>query len=181
MRYSLKNIVVSVVAFIAFLIIYFLQINFFDWFNIAGVKPNLFVILVLFLGLYTGERNGLILGIIFGLFLDITMGRNIGISAIMLSVIGILGGYFDKNFSKDNRITIMLMAVGATFVFELGSYVLNAIILEYRVDIINFIKIVVIEMFFNMMLIIILYPLLKKIGYILENMYKSTQVITRYF
>ncbi len=110
-----------------------------------------------------------------------TMGRNIGISAIMLSIIGILGGYFDKNFSKDSRITIMLMAVGATLIFELGSYLLNAILLSYRIDILNFIRIVIIEMFFNMMLIIILYPLLKKVGYMLENMYKSTQVLTRYF
>ncbi len=177
----MKNILVGIVSFIVFLIIYFLQINFFSWFNISGVKPNLFVILVLFLGLYAGQRNGLVLGIIFGLFLDMTMGRNIGISAIMLSIIGILGGYFDKNFSKDSRITIMLMAVGSTLVFELGSYLLNAMLLSYRIDILNFIRIVIIEMFFNMMLIIILYPLLKKVGYMLENMYKSTQVLTRYF
>lgn len=177
----MKNIVVAIVSFIVFLIIYFLQINFFSWFNIAGVQPNLFVILVLFLGLYAGERNGLILGIIFGFFLDMTMGRNIGITSIMLAIIGALGGYFDKNFSKDSRITIMLMAMGATLTFELGSYVLNAIILSYKIEIVNFIKTIIIEMFFNMMLIIILYPLLKKVGYMLENMYKSTQVITRYF
>ena len=177
----MKNIGVGVISFLVFLVIYFLQLNFFTWFNIAGIKPNLFVILVLFLGLYSGEKNGIVLGIIFGLFLDITIGKLIGISAIMFALIGFLGGYFDKNFSKDNRITIMTMVLGATLIFELGVYVLNAIVLKFDFDFLSFFRILAIEMFFNMMLTIIFYPLLQKVGYAVENMYKSTQVLTRYF
>lgn len=177
----MKNVVVAIVSFIVFLTIYFLQINFFSWFNLAGIKPNLFVVLTLFLGLYAGDKMGLAMGIIFGLFLDLTIGINVGISAIMLALVGLLGGYFDKTFSKDNRITIMAMAVGATFFFELGVYLLNAVISSYSIEIFAFLKIVAIEMFFNMLLIIILYPLMQKVGYMLENMYKSTQVLTRYF
>ena len=177
----MKNVIVAIVSFLVFLIIYFLQINFFTWFNIAGIKPNLFVVLVLFLGLYTGERNGLFSGIFYGLFIDITMGRNIGISAIMLGIVGLLGGYFDKNFSKDSRIIIIAMVLGSTLIYELGSYFLNAIILSYSPEILAFIKIILIEMLFNMLLTIILYPLMQRVGYTLENMYKSSQVLTRYF
>ena len=177
----MKNVLVGIGAFVVFLIIYLLQLNFFTWFNLAGVKPNLFVILVLFLGLYSGEKNGLVLGIVFGLFLDITMGTIIGISAGMLALIGFLGGYFDKNFSKDNRITIMAMAVGATLIYELGSYMLNAFIFKYDIEVLAFVKTISIEMFFNMLLIIILYPLLQSVGYMLENIYKPSQVLTRYF
>ncbi len=177
----MKNLIVAIVSFIVFLIIYFLQINFFTWFNIAGIKPNLFVMLVLFLGLYTGERNGLFSGIVYGLFIDITMGRNIGISAIMLGIVGLLGGYFDKNFSKDSRIIIIAMVLGSTLLFELGTYMLNAFILNYTIEVLAFIKIILIEMLFNMLLTIILYPLMQRVGYTLENMYKSSQVLTRYF
>lgn len=177
----MKNIGVAIVSFIVFLIIYFLQINFFSWFNLAGVKPNLFVVLTLFLGLYAGDKMGLAMGIVFGLFLDLTMGRNIGISAIMLALVGLLGGYFDKNFSKENRITIIAMAVGATFLFEIGAYLINSFVLNYSIEILAFLKIILVEMFFNMLLTIILYPLMQKVGYILENMYKSTQILTRYF
>lgn len=177
----MKNIGVAIVSFIVFLIIYFLQINFFSWFNLAGVKPNLFVVLTLFLGLYAEDKMGLAMGIVFGLFLDLTMGRNIGVSAIMLALIGLLGEYFDKNFSKENRITIIAMAVGTTFLFEIGVYVVNSFILNYSIEILAFLKIILVEMFFNMLLTIILYPLMQKVGYILENMYKSTQILTRYF
>ena len=177
----MKNIGVAIVSFIVFLIIYFLQINFFSWFNLAGIKPNLFVVLTIFLGLYAGDKMGLTMGVVFGLFLDLTMGRNVGVSAIMLALIGLLGGYFDKNFSKENRITIIAMAVGATFLFEIGVYVINSFILSYSIEILAFLKIILVEMFFNMLLTIILYPLMQKVGYMLENMYKSTQILTRYF
>ena len=42
--------------FIAFLITYFLQSNFFSWFTIAGIKPNLFIVLALFVSLFAGLK-----------------------------------------------------------------------------------------------------------------------------
>jgi len=45
----MKKILIIVGIFIAFLLIYFLQINFFSWYNIAGIKPNLYIILSLFI------------------------------------------------------------------------------------------------------------------------------------
>jgi len=49
-----------------FLVIYFLQANFFSWYNIAGIKPNLFIILIMFIGLFLGRTCGFSLGIVFG-------------------------------------------------------------------------------------------------------------------
>ena len=52
----MKNTLIVISAIFVFLISYLLQANFFNWFNIAGITPNLFVILVLFLGLFGGKR-----------------------------------------------------------------------------------------------------------------------------
>lgn len=73
----MKKTIIFITLFIVFLLIYFLQMNFFSWFTIAGVKPNLFVILILVIGLFTGRINGIICGIIAGLFLDFFIGRNV--------------------------------------------------------------------------------------------------------
>ena len=43
----------------------------------------------------------------------------------MLCVIGYLGSYFDKNFSKENKLTIIMMVAGATVIYEFGLYFLN--------------------------------------------------------
>ena len=98
---KVKKIVINLLLIITFFIIYFLHSNFFTWFKIAGIMPNLFVILILFIGLYAGKYMGLTYGIILGLFLDLFIGKRLGITAIMLGLVGIVGMIFDKNFSKD--------------------------------------------------------------------------------
>ena len=108
-------------------------------------------------------------------------GTKVGIYAISLGLIGFLAAVFDKNFSKDSRMTIMLMVLGATIIFEVLSYLLNYIFLNINVEILNFIKILAIEVIFNMLLTIIIYPLLQKAGYYIENEYKQKKILTRYF
>lgn len=67
----MKKILTIVGLCLTFIIIYFLELNFFSWFTIAGIKPNLFVILVLFIGLYSGRKMGTVFGAIFGFLIDI--------------------------------------------------------------------------------------------------------------
>lgn len=164
-----------------FFIIYFLQINFFNWFNIAGVKPNLFVVLVLCIGLFIGRNVAIPFGFIIGIYLDVLTSSQIGISAIMYAVIGFLGGYFDKNFSKDSKITILLMVAGSTLLFETVVYIYTIARNLVPLQLFGFIKILVIEVLFNILLTIILYPLIRSTGYFLENIFKKKKVLTRYF
>ncbi len=177
----MKKTITIIGLILTFLIIYFLQANFFSWFTIAGVKPNLFIILVLFISLFVGMKYGIVFGLIFGLFLDIVIGKTIEINTIMLTVVAILGGYFEKNFSKDSKITIMLMVIGSTFIFEIGSYVFSIIMLNTNIEILSFIRIILIEVLYNAILTVILYPFIQIIGYKIEDIYKGQKILTRYF
>lgn len=177
----MKNTLAIIAMVFIFLILYFLQINFFNWFTIGGIQPNLFVIFILFIGLFAGKRVGIPLGIIFGICLDIFINKKIGISAIMLGIIGALGGVLDKNFSKDSRMTIILMTMGMTFVYELGIYIMNYVIVSSSIEIIAFIKVVLVEMIYNAILTIIFYPILQKVGYYIEDIFRGKQILTRYF
>ena len=176
-----KSIIVTILYLIIFLIIYILQANFFTWFTIAKVQPNLFVLLALFIGLFTGRYIGTSTGVIMGLLLDLFIGRKIGISAIMLALVGFLGGYFDKNFSKESKITMIFMVIAATLIFEVGQYVLNILILSINIEILGFIKVLSIEIIYNVILTIIIYPLTQKIGFKIENKFKGSKLLTRYF
>ena len=177
----MKKTLTILIMIISFFIIYFLQANFFSWFTIAGVKPNLFIIFVLFISLFAGMKVGIPLGIFIGLFLDIIIGKNIGTTSIMLGIIGLIGGYFDKNFSKESKITMMLMVIGSTCIFEIGVYILQIIQLSVNVEITPFITILLIEILYNTILTIILYPIMQKWGYRIENNFKGQQILTRYF
>ncbi len=177
----MKKLVINIVLILVALIIYYLQSNFFTWFNIAGVMPNLFVIFVLFVGLFASRTVGTIYGVAIGLFLDLLLGLQVGINAVTLGLIGFLAGVFDKNFSKDSRMTIMIMVLGSTFLAEALNYLLNYMFLSINVEIVNFIIILVIEIIYNLILTIILYPLMQKTGYYIENEYKGNKILTRYF
>lgn len=177
----MKRTLAIILIIITFLIIYFLQANFFSWFTIAGVKPNLFVILILLVALFAGRKVGIPLGIFLGFFLDLIIGKSVGVSSLMLAIVAFLGGYLDKNFSKNSRLTIMLMVAGSTTIYEIGAYIFNIINLSAYVEILNFIKILLIEIFYNCILTIILYSIIQKGGYKLEEIFKENKILTRYF
>lgn len=177
----MKKTIINIILILTVFIIYYLQSNFFSWFNIAGVMPNVFVMFILFIGLFASPTMGTIYGVATGIILDLLLGSKVGMYAINLGLIGFLAGIFDKNFSKDSRMTIMFMVLGATVVFEVLNYLLRYIFLSINVEIINFIIILVIEIIYNLILAIILYPLFQKAGYYIEDEYKGNKILTRYF
>ena len=177
----LKKLITALGIIVTFFIIYFLQANFFTWFTIAGVMPNLFVIFILWIGLFIGKKTGLICGIIFGIYIDFLIGKSIGISGIMLGLIGLLAEYVDKNFSKDSRLTIMLMIAVSTIIYEIGIYVFQILRWNINIEIITFLEKLLIEVLFNVILSIILYPIIHKLGSLVESQFKTKTILTRYF
>ena len=161
---NLKKVISIVSLCFIFFIIYFLQANFFSWFNIAGIKPNLFILLMLVIGLFIGKKVGIIFAIITGILLDLLGGKIIGITSIMFIIIVILSDIYDKNFSKDCKIAIMLMVISTTTIYEVGVYILNIIKTSSNMEIFAFTKILVVEIIFNAILTIILYPIIQKAG-----------------
>lgn len=177
MRKAFINLALILIGFL----IYFLQANLFNWFTIAGVKPNLFVIYILFIGLFGSKSMGIIYGSVFGIIIDLLFRDKIGTNLIGLALIGILSIIFDKNFSKDSRITIMFMVFGTTMVFEIVSYFMNYILNSINIEILEFVKILILEVIYNILITIIIYPLIQKFGYYIENEYKGNKILTRYF
>lgn len=177
----MKKFLINIALIIIAIIIYFLQSNFFSWFTIAGIMPNLFVIYILFIGLFGNKFMGIIYGIICGMFLDYIFLDNVGTYLIGYAIVGLLAYIFDKNFSKDSRLTMMFMVLGATILFEISAYILKNILLTLNIEILSFIKILIIEIVYNILITIIIYPLIQKFGYYIENEYKRAKILTRYF
>lgn len=177
----MKKAIILLLLFLIFIFLYLIQSNFFSGFTIAGVKPNLFILLVLCIGLYAGKRVGSILGIVFGILIDIFIGKHIGISGILLGMVGYVGGYIDKNFSKDSKITIILISIGITIIYELINYIILVFMYKMEFELVPIIKIALIEAAYNAIIITILYPLIRWGGYRIEDIFKGSNILTRYF
>lgn len=85
----MKKFLINLALCLTFIIIYLLQVNLFSSVRIAGIMPNLFVIYILFIGLFYSRIAGTVYGVICGLLLDLFCGRNVGTSAIMLGAVRI--------------------------------------------------------------------------------------------
>ena len=177
----MKKILIHIGLIVTFVIIYLLQSIFFSEFTIAGIMPNLFVILMLYIGLYMGRTEGIIYGIFFGIFIDLWIGKTLGLTSIALAMIGVISGILDKTFSKDSRLIVLLMCVLCTIIYEVTLYIMQYMLLSINVEILQFIQILLIEVFYNVIMIIILYPLMKLTGYEIENEIKGDKILTRYF
>ena len=177
MRKLFINVTLILIGFLCF----YLQSNFFSWFTINGIRPNLFVIYILFIGLFGNKNMSIIYGSICGIILDLLFKQKIGANLVGLVMIGFIGTMFNKNFSKDSKITIIFMIFCATIIFETISYFLNYVMYSINVEIASFIKILIIETIYNVILSIILYPISQKFGYYIENEYKEDKILTRYF
>ena len=124
---------------------------------------------------------GLVFGIVFGLYIDIILGKNVGISALVLGTIGILGEILSKNFSKDSRFIVTFMVIITTAIYEIAVYVLTILRTEGTIEIFAFSKILAVEILFNTLITIIIYPIIKKAGYYVENLFDDKYILTRYF
>ena len=177
----MKKFLIHIGLIITFVIIYLLQSIFFSEFTIAGIMPNIFIILMLYIGLYMGRTHGIIYGIIFGIFIDLWIGKTLGITSMALALIGVISGMLDKTFSKDSRLIVLLMGVVCTIIYEIVLYLMQYMVFRINIEIVEFLKILSIEVIYNVIIIIILYPLIKVTGYEIENEIKGDKILTRYF
>lgn len=116
-----------------------------------------------------------------GIIVDLLTSRTIGITAVVYGLVGWIAGVFDKNFSKDNRITIMFIVAATTAIAETAIFVLGYVFVNQNINIWAYIKVLLIEVLYNVTLSIILYPFIQRFGYYIENEYKGNRILTRYF
>ncbi len=177
----MKKFLIGIFMYIFFIFLYFLQSDFFSWFTIAGISPNIFIIFILFLGLFTNNKFSIVIAVLTGVTLDLVLGRALGITGLLYGLIAIIAGYFDKNFSKENKFTLVIMVIVITLACEVLNYFINAWVLEISVEIAAFIKILAIETLYNVLLTLIFYQRILKAGMLLERQFRQKNILTRYF
>lgn len=131
--------------------------------------PNLFVVLIMMIGLFMKKKSGFIFGITFGLLIDLFVGVRIGINAISLAIVGLCAEFLDKNFSKDNRITVMFLTCILTVLAEIIVYALQIFFCGATLQVLEFTKVVAIEVVYNAILIAVSYPLFLAFGTKIED------------
>lgn len=77
--------------------------------------------------------------------------------------------------------TLMCLIAVLTLFSELITYLLSTVVLRQHIEIWSFIKIILLENLYNVILTIILYPLIFKFGQKLENDFINNNSFLKFF
>ncbi|MCR5673192.1 MAG: rod shape-determining protein MreD [Lachnospiraceae bacterium] len=92
------------------LIGYLLQSTMIRILPLGGVAPNFLIILTSCFGFMKGKKDGMFVGFISGLIIDILFGGLIGFYALIYMVIGYLNGFFSSIFyPEDIKLPVVLI------------------------------------------------------------------------
>jgi rod shape-determining protein MreD len=122
----------------------------FDVIRIAGVKPDLLFILVVFSGYSFGSFYGEVTGFISGLFHDSISNSPLGFLAFPKMIMGFIIGMLGRSVIKSNLVTITLLLFVASVVKGIITLMICYIFLESRVS--ETLGIILPESFYNAIL-----------------------------
>lgn len=144
-------------TFIIIFLTILLQMCFLNCIPLAGVIANAGIVLVTGLGLVTGSFIGGITGCVYGIIIDVSFGRNIGLYTALYTLVGFVSGYLNKSFSKGNKISMIMLMLICTSIFEVLTYLFNILFNGFDLNIKVLITKLVFESIYNTILTILFF------------------------
>lgn len=148
----------KLIVTIFILICFVLQCSVFSAFSLAGIVPNLMIILTSAFGFMRGEKEGIVIGFFCGLLSDVFFGDILGFYALILMYIGFLNGKFSRIFyPEDIKLPIALISI-SDLSYGIICYVM-LFLLRGRLDFTYyFMKIILPEAIYTIIVTLFIYP-----------------------
>ncbi len=164
----MRNVLKCICIFILFIIAVFIQLFIFDNMQLFGVKPNLILICVIVVGLYTNIYSSTVFSFFAGIVVDLLFGGN-GMFTISYTIVGMLLGYINGDYMKENYLSIILITALSVTLFEVVQYVQSMIILSQYISFIFLIKQVILSILLNTVLVFIICFIFGKIVSLIDK------------
>lgn len=159
---------VAGLIFVCFL----LQATVFTRLDLGGITPNLFIVLTASFGFMRGEKEGLVIGFICGLLMDIFFSDYIGLYALVYMYIGFFNGKFKKIFYPDDIKLPITLIVFSDLIYGLVCYL--SFLLRGKFHFIYYlVHIILPEIVYTIIVTIALYPIILMINKKLDNYEKG--------
>ena len=162
---KIKRFFITAVIIIA---AYLLQCTVFSSLELAGIKPNLLIIVTASFGFMRGSREGVLVGFVSGLLADIQFGDMIGFYALIYLLVGYINGMFQRlYFDEDIKLPLFLIAI-SEFLYGIIVYFLTYLLRSDFNFLLYLNKIILPELIYTIVITLGLYPLILFINHKLE-------------
>jgi rod shape-determining protein MreD len=155
-----RCITIAIIIIICFLC----QSTVFHFIELAGVVPNLLLIVTMSFGLMRGRREGCLVGFFCGLLVDMFFGNVMGPYAFIYMTLGYANGFFHRIYYVEDVLLPMVMITVNDLLYNIMVYV-AFFMLRNRLDLLSyFSKVIVPEMVYTIIVTLFFYKLLVKIN-----------------
>lgn len=146
-----------------------LECTVFQKISFASITPNLMIIVTSSFGFMRGKREGMMVGFLSGLLIDIMFSDLIGFYTLIYTVLGYANGFFRKIFYDDDiKLPLILIA---TSDFLYGNIVcIFMFIMRSRFDYFYYLKSIIFpELIYTILVTLVFYQLILQINKKLES------------
>lgn len=142
---------------IIILLFYLFQVTLGRVISIAGIMPNLLIIIPVIFGYFNGKNEGMFTGFFAGALYDLSASSLFGFSSLVFIYIGYLAGMFYRRYEGTEIIFPLIIVSAGDLIYEFLSYIGN-FLLHNRLNIVFFLtRFIIPEMIYTMLAFVILY------------------------
>lgn len=164
MRKVKRPIITILVVTICFL----LESTLFQGLSFGSITPNLLIVVTASFGFMRGKKEGMLVGFLSGILMDIFFGDLIGFYALIYMVVGYVNGFFKRIFyPEDIKLPLFLITV-SDFLF--GNIIcVFLFVMRSRFDYFYYLgHIIIPELIYTILITIVLYQIILHINQKLE-------------
>ena len=167
-----RCITIGIIIVICFL----LQCTVFHYIELAGVVPNLLLIVTMSFGLMRGRREGLLVGLFSVLLIDIFFGSVLGPYAFIYMTLCYGNGFFHRIYYVEDVLLPMIMITLNDFIYNIIIYVVF-FLMRNRLDFLGYLKDVMLpEMIYTILITLFFYKILVRINLRLKRVKEAEQL-----
>lgn len=141
------------------LLCFLLQSTVMPAFSMAGVVPDLLMILVITVAYTKGQVSGMLTGMLAGLLTDVFFGNMLGLCGLLYLCIGYLAGFSVHVYEERDYLLPMLMILAGEFLYSFAYYVFRFLLRSRTEFGYYFIHIILPRMVYTVLAATLLYPL----------------------
>lgn len=156
---NIKLVIISIpiIAFCQFL----QSSSIFDFISVSGVKPDISLIILIFIAYNNGSVSGQTIGFFNGLIEDFLSLSSLGFYSLIRTTLGFLYGIFEGSFTIDPVIIPVLFTLFGTILKKIMEWFLSSIFSVSLLNTILFDSTFWIEILYNCILSSFIFALLK--------------------
>ncbi len=156
-------------------ICFVLQTALFPFLEIAGIAPDLMLILTVSFGLMRGRKEGMLVGFFCGFLYDVYFGYAIGPFMILYMILGYCNGFFHRLYLVEDVLLPIIIILVDDLIFNFATYVIF-FLMRNRLEFATYLKDIILpEMIYTALITLIGFKFFAFVNKTLKKMEKASE------